>query len=108
MEKVEMSVGLKAEDLRGITMRTHRHCQSYRVRIRMKGGQYFDRSLKSKTLAKKWKRDMESAIEHDRYEFTNPATKHTLAELIDHGRGRKLSHLCGCVCRCLSRAYLWF
>ena len=26
---------------------------------------------------------MESAIEHDRYEFTNPATKHTLAELID-------------------------
>ena len=70
-------------DLRGITMRTHKHCQSYRVRIRMKGGQYFDRSFKSKTLAKKWKRDMESAIEHDRYEFTNPATKHTLAELID-------------------------
>jgi integrase len=26
---------------------------------------------------------MESAIEHDRYEFTNPATKHTLADLID-------------------------
>ena len=26
---------------------------------------------------------MESAIEHDRYEFTNPATKHTLSELID-------------------------
>ena len=70
-------------DLKGITMRTHKHCQSYRVRIRMKGGQYFDRSFKSKTLAKKWKRDMESAIEHDRYEFTNPATKHTLAELID-------------------------
>ena len=67
-------------DLKGITMRTHRHCQTYRVRIRMKGGQYFDRSFKSKTLAKKWKRDMESAIEHDRYEFTNPATKHTLAE----------------------------
>ncbi len=83
MEKVEMSAGLKAEELRGITMRTHRHCQSYRVRIRMKGGKYFDRSFKSKTLAKKWKRDMESAIEHDRYEFTNPATKHTLAELID-------------------------
>ena len=83
MEKVEMSAGLKVEDLRGITMRTHKHCQSYRVRIRMKGGQYFDRSFKSKTLAKKWKRDMESAIEHDRYEFTNPATKHTLAELIE-------------------------
>ena len=83
MEKMEMSADLKADDLRGITMRTHRHCQSYRVRIRMKGGQYFDRSFKSKTLAKKWKRDMESAIEHDRYEFTNPATKHTLAELID-------------------------
>ncbi len=64
-------------------MRTHKHFLSYRVRIRMKGGQYFDRSFKSKTLAKKWKRDMESAIEHDRYEFTNPATKHTLAELID-------------------------
>ena len=32
---------------------------------------------------------MESAIEHDRYEFTNPATKHTLAELIDlvHRKG---------------------
>ena len=70
-------------DLRGIMMRTHKHCQSYRVRIRMKGGQCFDRSFKSKTLAKKWKRDMESAIEHDRYEFTNPAGKHTLAELID-------------------------
>jgi integrase len=83
MEKVEMSAGLKIEDLKGITMRTHKHCQSYRVRIRMKGGQYFDRSFKSKTLAKKWKRDMESAIEHDRYEFTNPATKHTLTELID-------------------------
>ena len=26
---------------------------------------------------------MESAIEHDRYEFTNPATKHTLADLIN-------------------------
>ena len=26
---------------------------------------------------------MESAIEHDSYEFTNPATKHTLAELIE-------------------------
>src|ERR1700691_1939986 len=74
----------KAEnDLRGIIVRTHRHCQTYRVRIRMKSGQCFDRSFKSKTLAKKWKRDMESAIEHDRYEFTNPATKHTLAELID-------------------------
>ncbi len=74
----------KAEsDLRGIIVRTHRHCQTYRVRIRMKGGQCFDRSFRSKTLAKKWKRDMESAIEHDRYEFTNPATKHTLADLID-------------------------
>ena len=70
-------------DLRGIIVRTHRHCQTYRVRIRMKGGQCFDRSFRSKTLAKKWKRDMESAIEHDRYEFTNPATKHTLADLIE-------------------------
>ena len=37
MEKVEMSasVSSKAEDgLRGITMRTHKHSQSYRVRIR--------------------------------------------------------------------------
>jgi integrase len=82
MEQRE-SVNRADNDLKGITMRTHKHCQSYRVRIRMKGGQYFDRSFKSKTLAKKWKRDMESAIEHDRYEFTNPATKHTLAELID-------------------------
>lgn len=83
MEKVEMSANLKSEDLRGITMPTHRHCQSYRVRIRMKRGQYFDRSFKSNTLAKKWKRDMESAIEHDRHEFTNPATRHAPAELID-------------------------
>src|SRR5277367_3707274 len=82
MEQKE-SLEKTENDLRGIIVRTHRHCQSYRVRIRMKGGQYFDRSFKSKTLAKKWKRDMESAIEHDRYEFTNPATKHTLAELID-------------------------
>jgi integrase len=70
-------------DLKGITMRTHKHCQTYRVRIRIKGGQCFDRSFRSKTLAKKWKRDMESAIEHDRYEFTNPATKYTLEDLID-------------------------
>jgi len=82
MEQRE-SLNRADNDLKGITMRTHKHCQSYRVRIRMKGGQYFDRSFKSKTLAKKWKRDMESAIEHDRYEFTNPATKHTLAELIE-------------------------
>ena len=79
MEQRE-SLNRADNDLKGITMRTHRHCQSYRVRIRMKGGQCFDRSFRSKTLAKKWKRDMESAIEHDRYEFTNPATKHTLAE----------------------------
>ena len=33
----------KAEnDLRGIIVRTHRHCQTYRVRIRMKGGQCFE------------------------------------------------------------------
>jgi integrase len=82
MEQGE-SLNRADNDLKGITMRTHKHCQSYRVRIRMKGGQYFDRSFKSKTLAKKWKRDMESAIEHDRYEFTNPAMKHTLTELID-------------------------
>lgn len=47
----------KAEnDLRGIIVRTHRHCQTYGVRIRMKGGQCFDRSFWPKTLAKKWKR----------------------------------------------------
>jgi len=41
MKKVEISEGLsKVEDgLRGIMMRTHKHSQSYRVRIRMKGGQ---------------------------------------------------------------------
>lgn len=53
------------------------------MRVRVKGGQCFDRPFRSKTLAKKWKRDMESAIEQDRYEFTNPATKHTLADLVD-------------------------
>jgi len=38
----------KAEnDLRGINVRTHRYCQTYRVRIRMKGGQCFDRSFRS-------------------------------------------------------------
>jgi integrase len=89
MERIE-SLNRADNDLKGITMRTHKHCQSYRVRIRMKGGQYFDRSFKSKTLAKKWKRDMESAIEHDRYEFTNPATKHTVTELIDLYIGRVL------------------
>jgi hypothetical protein len=82
MEQKE-SLEKTENDLRGIIVRTHRHCQTYRVRIRMKGGQCFDRSFRSKTLAKKWKRDMESAIEHDRYEFTNPAIKHTLANLID-------------------------
>jgi hypothetical protein len=82
MEQKE-SLEKAGNDLRGIIVRTHRHCQTYRVRLRMRGGQCFDRSFRSKTLAKKWKRDMESAIEHDRYEFTNPATKHTLADLIN-------------------------
>ncbi len=82
MEQKE-SLEKTENDLRGIIVRTHRHCLTYQVHVQMKGGQCVDRSFRSKTLAKKWKRDMESAIEHDRYEFTNPATKHTLAELIE-------------------------
>ncbi len=51
MEQKE-SLEKTENDLRGIIVRTHRHCQTYRVRIRMKGGQCFDRSFRSKTLAK--------------------------------------------------------
>lgn len=35
------------------------------------------------TLAKKWKRDTESAIEQGRYQFSPAEKKHTLADLID-------------------------
>jgi hypothetical protein len=44
MEQKE-SLEKTENDLRGIIVRTHRHWQTYRVRIRMKGGQCFDRSF---------------------------------------------------------------
>jgi hypothetical protein len=74
----------KAEnDLRGIIMRTHRHCQTYRVRIRVKGGQCFDRSFRSKTLAKKWKRDMESASRaRETFESSEVDEKRQLLDLV--------------------------
>ena len=56
---------------------------SYRARVRIKGHPIQTQSFTSKTLATKWKRDTESALEQGRREYVNPENKRTLAELID-------------------------
>ena len=40
-------------------------------------------SFAAKTLAMKWKRDPQSAVEQGKYEYAKPGSKNTLAELID-------------------------
>ena len=56
---------------------------SYRARVRIKGHPVLIQSFASKTLAMKWKRDTESAVEQGKYEYSKLGSKNTLAELID-------------------------
>lgn len=56
---------------------------TYRARVRIKGHPSVSESFSSLALAKKWKRNTESAIEHGRFQFPSQEKKHTLAELID-------------------------
>jgi integrase len=70
--------------LKGIDKRTHKDgTVSYRARVRIKGHPVLSQSFASKTLAMKWKRDTESAVEQGKYEYAKLGSKNTLAELID-------------------------
>jgi integrase len=54
-----------------------------RARVRIKGHPSVSESFSTLTLAKKWKRNTESAIEQGRFQFPFQEKKHTLAELVD-------------------------
>ena len=70
--------------MKGIDKRTHKDgTVSYRARVRIKGHPVLIQSFTSKTLAMKWKRDTESAIERGAFVYEKPGSKHTLSELID-------------------------
>ncbi len=70
--------------MKGIDKRTHKDGTiSYRARVRIKGHPVLIQSFASKTLAMKWKRDTESAVEQGKYAYDKPGSKNTLAELID-------------------------
>lgn len=70
--------------MKGIDKRTHKDGTiSYRARVRIKGHPVIIQSFSSKTLAMKWKRDTESAIERGAFSYERPGTRHTLSELID-------------------------
>ena len=69
--------------MKGIDKCTHKDgTASYRARVRIKGHPVLIQSFASKTLAMKWKRDTESAVEQGKYEYVKPGSKNTLAELI--------------------------
>ena len=56
--------------MKGIDKRTHKDgTVSYRARVRIKGHPVLIQSFASKTLAMKWKRDTESAVEQGKYEY---------------------------------------
>ena len=55
---------------------------TYRARVRIKGHPSISESFSSLALAKKWKRDTESAMEQGRFRSLSLA-KHTLTELVD-------------------------
>lgn len=70
--------------MKGIDKRIHKNgTVSYRARVRIKGHPVLSQSFASKTLAMKWKRDTESAVEQGKYQYSQPGSKNTLAELID-------------------------
>ena len=70
--------------MKGIDKRIHKDgTVSYRARVRIKGHPIIIQSFSSKTLAMKWKRDTESAIERGAFTYEKPGSKYTLSELID-------------------------
>ncbi len=70
--------------MKGIDKRIHKNeTVSYRARVRIKGHPVLSQSFASKTLAMKWKRDTESAVEQGKYQYSQPGSKNTLAELIN-------------------------
>ncbi len=70
--------------MKGIDKRTHKDgTVSYRARVRIKGQPVLIQSFASKTLAMKWKRDTESAIERGAFAYEKSGSKHTLSQLID-------------------------
>jgi integrase len=70
--------------VQGIEKRTNKDGSStYRARVRIKGHPSVSESFSSLALAKKWKRNTESAIEQGRFQFSSQEKKHTLAELVD-------------------------
>lgn len=56
---------------------------SYHAEVRIKGSKPQRASFRTKTLAKKWVQDTESAIRDGRHFRTAEAKRHTVAELID-------------------------
>ncbi|MCX6995471.1 MAG: tyrosine-type recombinase/integrase [Chlamydiae bacterium] len=70
--------------MQGIEKRINKDGSStYRARVRIKGHPSVSESFSSLALAKKWKRNTESAIEQGRFQFSSQEKKHTLAELVD-------------------------
>lgn len=70
--------------MQGIEKRTNKDGSfTYRARVRIKGHPSISESFNSLTLAKKWKRNTESAIEQGRYQFSPVEKKSTVAELVD-------------------------
>ena len=55
----------------------------YRVQVRLRGHPVQRATFRTKTEAKQWVQDTESAIRNGRYFHTVEAKRHTLAELID-------------------------
>jgi integrase len=56
---------------------------SYHAEVRIKGSRPQRASFRTRTLAKKWVQDVESAIRDGRHFRTAEAKRHTVAELID-------------------------
>lgn len=57
--------------------------KSYHVEVRLKGHPFKRKTFRTKTLAKKWIQDFESAIRDGRYMKTAGADKHTVGEMIE-------------------------
>lgn len=70
--------------MQGIEKRTNKDGSfTYRARVRIKGHPFISESFNSLTLAKKWKRNTESAIEQGGFQYSPEEKKHTLADLIN-------------------------
>ena len=55
----------------------------YRVQVRLKGFPAQSATFRTKTLAKQWAQDVESAIREGRHFTTRESKRHTLADLVD-------------------------